>query len=95
MTALYLRRENDGTYVSGGEHFTLAEASELIEPYRFAARSRFDGSLVAGDSREHVAAYGTPRFAPDLAQEIYVPDCGCEYQGIPAHRGGERHAAVR
>lgn len=81
-TVLYLRREDPGRYVSGGEHFTLAQASGLIQPYRFAAVSRFDGSLVASDSQERVAPYGTPRFAPDLAQEIYVPDwycviCGC------------------
>jgi hypothetical protein len=78
---LYLRRDDSG-YVHGGEHFTPAQASCLIEPYLFAARSRFDGSLVAGDSRDQVAPYGEPRFGPDLAQEVYVPDwfcviCGC------------------
>ena len=78
---LYLRRDDSG-YVCAGEHYTRAQAAGLIEPYRFAVVSRFDGSLVAGDSAERVAPYGTPRFAPDLAQEIYVPDwycviCGC------------------
>lgn len=67
---LYLRREAPGDYVHGGEHFTRAGACELIEPYMFAVVSRFDGSIVAGDRRDRVAPYGTPRFGPDLAQEI-------------------------
>ena len=81
-TVLYLRRDDAGGFTCDGRHYTAAQASGLIEPYRFAVVSRFDGSLVAGDSPERVAPYGTPRFGADLAQEIYVPDwfcmiCGC------------------